>query len=634
VAVVKPGVCLAAAFAVLFGVNLSRGQLIAEDSPAQPFRWTVTVSPATASPGDTVWVSARLDIDDRHFVYAERTDVRVPPELGFRVGRTLAPSPYTAFDRFEGKPVPKLKGRFEFRTPLFLTQTANPGRLTIPVEVRTQGCSEEMCFFPSRQVLATAITVVPRAGTASRAPQEIVPSSPKPAKYAAPVAQAGDSASRPAWNEGFNLGSLLAERGFLFALGLIFLGGVLTSFTPCVYPLIPITVSFFASRGSGGAKNPRLRGPLLSAVFVLGMATMYSLLGVLAAATGAVFGAVMANPVVIGAVALLFAAFALSMFGAFEIALPVSLQTRLSAIGGAGGLTGVFAAGLVAGIVAAPCTGPVLGAVLTYVATTGNTPFGFVALFVYALGMGLLFVVIGTFSSSLMPKPGPWLEKIKSVFGIAMLAMAVYFLRGIFLTPRSPELSGPLGIALSLALTFLGLLVGAVHLRFRAGFDREGNPETPPTMWERSRKAAGIILCVAGIYGVVLVVTAAPAKEAATANSVSWESDEASAVARAREQRKPVLIDAYAEWCVACRELDAITFADPRVQQRLRSYVTVKLDFTATTPETQKLRQKYGIVGLPTVLVLDENGVEEKEKRLVGFEPPDKFLKRLDRSYP
>jgi len=420
----------------------------------------------------------------------------------------------------------------------------------------------------------------------------------------------------------------------VFALGLIFLGGILTSFTPCVYPLIPITVSFFASRGIAGGRKSRVRVLLLSVVFVLGMATMYSLLGVLAAATGSVFGAVMANPVVIGVVALLFVAFAFSMFGAFEITLPVSLQTRLSTIGGAGGFTGVFAAGLVAGIVAAPCTGPVLGAVLTYVATTGDTPFGFVALFVFALGMGLLFVAIGTFSSSLMPKPGPWLEKTKSVFGIVMLVMAVYFLRGIFPLFQTLGLSGLHGAAISLVLTLLGLLAGAVHLRFRAGFDREGNPEAPPTIWERSRKTAGIILCVAGIYGIVLVATSASSKEAATANGVTWESDEASAVTRAIEQRKPVLIDAYADWCVACRELDAITFADPRVQRRLRSFVTVKLDFTATTPETQKLRQKYGIVGLPTVLVLDENGVEEKEKRLVGFEPPDKFLKRLDRSYP
>jgi len=634
VAVVKPGARLAVAFAVLIGVNLSRGQLIADDPPAQPFRWTVTVSPATARAGDTVWVSSRLDIDDRHFVYAERTSVRVPSKPEFSVGGTLAPSPYTAFDRFEGKPVPKFKGRIEFRTPLFLARTANPVRLTIPVEVRAQACSEEMCFFPSQQVISAAITVAPRTEEALQMPRDVGSARLDSAGEAALTAHAPDSASRPGSSEGFNLGSLLAERGFAFAFGLIFLGGVLTSFTPCVYPLIPITVSFFASRGGAGGKKSRLRGLLLSVVFVLGMATMYSLLGVLAAATGSVFGAVMANPVVIGAVALLFVAFAFSMFGAFEITLPVSLQTRLSTIGGAGGLTGVFAAGLVAGIVAAPCTGPVLGAVLTYVATTGNTPFGFVALFVFALGMGLLFVAIGTFSSSLMPKPGPWLEKIKSVFGIVMLVMALYFLGGVFPPLQTLWLSGLRGVAISLVLTFLGLLTGAVHLRFHAGFDREGNPEAPPTIWERSRKAAGIILCVAGIYGVVLTATSPPAKEAATANGVTWESDEASALARAIEQRKPILIDAYAEWCVACRELDAITFADPRVQQRLRSFVTLKLDFTAITPETQKLRQKYGIVGLPTVLVLDENGVEEKEKRLVGFEPPDKFLKRLDRSYP
>src|SRR5512139_5555 len=191
------------------------------------------------------------------------------------------------------------------------------------------------------------------------------------------------------------LGALLAE-GSLLAFGVAFAGGIATSLTPCVYPLIPITVSIFGARKAGS----RREAMTLSGLYVLGIAAMYSALGVGAALTGRAFGSVMQNPWVIGLVALVLAAMAASMFGAFELRLPSSWQARLNTVGGAG-RAGAFAMGLVSGIVAAPCTGPVLTAALAFVAAKGSVAFGLGIMFAYALGLGLLFFVIGTFSISL-----------------------------------------------------------------------------------------------------------------------------------------------------------------------------------------------------------------------------------------
>ena len=223
------------------------------------------------------------------------------------------------------------------------------------------------------------------------------------------------------------------------ALGVVFVGGILTSLTPCVYPLIPITVSIFGARQGVS----RLKGAALSSVYVLGMAVMYTGLGIGAALTGKAFGHVMANPWVIGTVAGVFILFGISMLGAFELNVPTGLQTRLSQVGGEG-WGGAFAMGLVSGVVAAPCTGPILGGVLTYVATTQNVVLGGALLFTFSIGMGLLFFVIGTFAVSL-PKSGNWMDAVKSVLAVVMFVVALYFLKDVIPPLKDGPGRRPLG---------------------------------------------------------------------------------------------------------------------------------------------------------------------------------------------
>ena len=401
--------------------------------------------------------------------------------------------------------------------------------------------------------------------------------------------------------------SSLLGRGSLLAYGAAFAGGVLTSLTPCVYPLIPITVSIFGARRAGS----RGQAVALSLLYVLGIAVMYSALGLFAALSGAAFGSVMQGPWAVGLVALVFAAMAGSMFGLFELELPPSLSERLNRVGGAG-FFGAFAMGLVSGIVAAPCTGPVLAAALAFVASQGEVVQGVSVMFAYALGLGLLFFLIGAFSLS-FPKSGPWMETVKSLFGVALLAAALVYLARAFpaLRPLFSASRGALLLAASAAA--LGVLVGALTKSFGG----------PPR--ERASKALGLLLLVCGIvYGVGV----SGARERERAATFAWQHDYDTAVALARKEGRPMIIDFWADWCTACKELDRTVWADPRVRVEASRFVALKLDGTDGSDRFNDLVDRFGVVGLPTVVVLDAKGREEPD-RVLGAVPADEVLARL-----
>jgi len=404
------------------------------------------------------------------------------------------------------------------------------------------------------------------------------------------------------------LRGLIESAGPLLAFGVAFLGGVLTSLTPCVYPLIPITVSIFGARKAGS------RGEAigLSGLYVLGIGAMYTALGVGAALTGQAFGGVMSNPWVVGGVALVFAVMAASMFGAFELALPASLQARLNTVGGTG-RAGAFAMGLVSGVIAAPCTGPVLTSILLLIAKQGSVALGAGLMLSYALGMGLLFFLIGAFSISL-PKSGAWMETVKSLFGVALLAAAGIYLRDLVpaLKPLfSSAASAPLWAA---GVAAAGVLLGALHLSFHG-----------PAL-ERVAKAAGVALLVGGV---VYASGAAAARERArSAAGFAWVHSEIEALQLAKAEGRPVIIDFWAEWCTACKELDKIAWADPRVQAAASRFVAVKADGTESTDQFLALADKYGVVGMPTVIFIDSKGREVRD-RIIGAVDADEMLQRL-----
>ena len=389
-----------------------------------------------------------------------------------------------------------------------------------------------------------------------------------------------------------------APRNLLWIFLGVFGAGVLASLTPCVYPMIPITMAVIGAKGGG-----RARGLALSAALVLGMATTYTTLGVLAARTGAAFGAFAQSPGFLIPVSVLFGLFAVSLLGGFEFRLP----------GGAGprrGLAGAFAMGLVLGPISAPCVGPVIGTVLVAIAQDGRVLLGAAELFTFALGMGLLFLAVGTFSAAL-PRSGDWLVRLKRAMGFVVLGFAVWNLR----------LVAPLW--LSFALWSLVMCLAASAL---------GTFRPAETMTGGYAKALGFLALALGVLlglraveaGLGVSLLQGPLRSSAQADG--WmEQDLEVALAQARSTGRPVLVDTYADWCAQCKELDENTWSDPQVAAWLHANaVAVRID---TFSVRKDLAPRLGILSYPTVLLLDGNGREIR--RILGFQKPAEMLKFL-----
>jgi thiol:disulfide interchange protein DsbD len=417
-------------------------------------------------------------------------------------------------------------------------------------------------------------------------------------------------------------------RGPLYAAGAALVGGFLVSLTPCVYPMIAITVSVFGARET----KSRAQGMLLSTCFVLGIVAMFVPLGVVAGLTGSVFGSLLSHSWVNIGVGVLFLALAASMFGAFEMVLPQSLMQRLSAVGGIG-YGGAFLLGLVSGIVAAPCTGPVLTGILVWISQTQSAVQGAAAMTAFSVGLGIPFWIVGTFAVGL-PKSGKWMMWVKSFFGVVMVIAALYFLKLAF--PILTQYASPgwtfRGIAI--AATLVGLLIGAVHLDWSDG-----------GFWVKGRKGLGIVLMTAGGFAAVASLEAPRDSDASQLADggdgplLTFIYSESEATAKAKAEKRPMLVDFTAKWCIACGKLDRNTFSDPQVRRKAGHFVALKIDVSVNEDlsdeaqekqeeEFDKVQAKYGVVGLPTVILYDSTGKERQ--RITDFIGPDEFLKLLD----
>lgn len=399
----------------------------------------------------------------------------------------------------------------------------------------------------------------------------------------------------------------------------VFIAGLLTSLTPCVFPLIPITLAVLGAR----KEHVRRRdGFFLSLSYVLGIAFTYAILGVIAALTGALFGSFLGHPLVVAALAILFISMGLSMLGWFTIETPSFLTNRIFARKNHGGRLGAFIAGTAAGIVASPCVGPVLAALLTYVAQTQNVMQGFALLFVFALGLGQLFLLLGTFSSlqRLIPRSGPWMELVKSIFALSFFGLAIFYLQPFL----SSDHQWRVGAAL--------VLITLIHPEAFAHWLRHSR-------LQRFRTVSKGLIALA--CGVVLVVGTPSLRWRSLEDiqgkiidheaSEAWQSFSEEKLAAAKAAGQPVILDFYADWCVACKELETKTFSAAAVVNRTQGFVLLRYDATQTTPEFEALQKRYEIIGLPFVAFFDEKGVWRKDLTLTGFEDAGSFLKRLER---
>jgi len=567
-------------------------------------------------PGKPAMVTVEICIPNLYHINSDRPlqDFLIPTTLEFAsdpavvVNKVIFPAPVVKKFKFSQEPLAVFEGIVGIKAELSIPSQLTSKEIALKGRVRYQACDEQTCFPPEVQSFTLTIPVTSLEGFSSA--DKTIEMQHGAEKE--PGARKDSTGSLLSGSADFSGRSLPAK------LLLIFVAGLALNLTPCVYPMIPITITYFGGQALGK------KGSILmhSLLYVLGMAITYSTLGVVAAMTGGLFGGAHQHPAVLIGISLVMVLLALSMFDVYELRLPQVL-TRVAG-GGQKGFWGTFLMGLTVGIVAAPCVGPFVLGLMTYVGRQGSAILGFILFFVLALGLGLPFLLLGVFSGSLhrLPKSGAWLVWVRKIFGFVLLLMAVFFLETIFRDQ------------LAYHLTFgMILFLAGIYLAWIDQVPSSGR------IFPIMRNLVGLAFFAAALYAVVTGLDAeiranrGGSAEANSLESIKWVSYSEEILHRARQEGKPVFIDFYADWCAPCKELDRHTFVQPEAIRLSREFIMVKVDLTsAGNPEAETLRRKYGVPGVPTLVFLNAEGEEMTDLRSTGFESAESFIDKMRRA--
>jgi len=595
---------LAFAFTVLLFPLITFGE-------TSPFTLNVTLLKDRVPAGELVPISVTFTIAPNHHIYKDQVKIESGDPARFTVASTELPPGKIRYDQFLEKEVEDYVGQVQVKSFLQVSKDIPTGSYAVKLKVHYQGCSDKVCFAPKAEefILPVQVELTNLGLGVSKAQEaEKIPAVSKPGEKV----------------ESTGIQKTIESRGIFVSLIIIFLAGVGLSFTPCVYPMIPITVAVIGGQAAGDqtmARSP-LKAFFLSLIYVLGISIVYSAMGVAAASTGSLFGTALQSPWVIGFVVAVFIGLALSMFGVYYLRVPSFISDRLGT-GTRKGVIGVFVMGLVSGIVASPCIGPALASLLVYIASTGNKFLGFWMLFVFAWGIGVLLIVLGTFSGAIksLPKSGVWMETVERIFGLLLIGAALYYLSFI-ISERA-----------FIIILGLFLIVTAV---FSGGFDRLTYESTA---FQRAKRAFGIIAFIFGAYflvghfvikGFILPPFSAttPGQSVVAQEKIDWVMSEEEGLKQARADGKVAMIDFWALWCAACMEFEKLTYTDPEIIKESKKFVNIKIDSSKTDdPKVKQLWDKYGVVGLPTLIFVDKDGTVLKDKTITGFVNPKEFLR-------
>ncbi len=540
-------------------------------------------------------VRLRWRIAEGYYLYRKRLAATTGSER-VRLGVLALPQGKTKTDEFFGKQ----EVYYGELNALLPVARAGGASFDLPLEVTYQGCAEAgLCYPPETK---SVIVSLPAGGGTS-------------ASGAAPTGAARTAGGFV--SEQDRLAALIRDGSLIAVLATFFGLGLLLAFTPCVLPMVPILSGIIAGQGANVTTG---RAFALSLTYVLGMAVTNTLAGVAAAAAGSQIQAMFQQAWVIVLFALLFVVLALSMFGLFTIQMPAALQTRLAAVSNrqrAGTFGGVAVMGALSALIVTACVAPPLFAALAVIGQTGDVVRGGSALFCMSLGMGAPLILVGTSAGRLLPRAGAWMDTVKKLFGVLMLAVAAWMLARIV-----PERA-------ALPLWAVPALIGAWILL------REVRSRSA---WGWSGRAAGAAL---GVYGLLLLVGAglggsdplAPIPQLAGETRhlefrrIKTVTDLEREIAAAAARQKPVMLDFYADWCVSCKEMERYTFTDEAVQAVLADAVLLQADVTANDASDQALLKHFGIFGPPTIAFFGPDGAERGNYRVVGYMQAAQFAR-------
>lgn len=501
---------------------------------------------------------------------------------GLRVEGIRFPVPEKKKFAYAKEPIEVLSRKFSVQARLEVDPDVSPGKYEIKGRLSYQPCSSRSCLPPESIPISLTLSVAPAGAHGKLKNQDIFSSGEWGPAYQGPVA-------------GWTLGGSL----WLTLLGL-FLGGLALNLTPCIYPLIPITVSYFGGRRDKAYGKTIIHG----ALYISGLAVTNSTLGLSAALSGGLLGSVLQNPVVPIVVSAILVSLGLSFFGLWELHIPAGLTGFASR--NFGGYFGTFFMGLTLGIVAAPCLGPFILGLLTYVGQKGEAFLGFLYFFVLSIGLGLPLSILAIFSGALerLPVSGGWMVWIRKLLGWVLMGMAAYLLQ--------PLLPGPVGKNALFAGVFF---IAGLHLGW---LDRSGGTFR---LFQYIKKALGVLLIGGAI---IFVLVKPPASE-----TIHWIPYDQAVLTKAEKENKPVILDFYADWCGPCKALDRKVFADPEVVRLSREFITIRVDLTRRHPYQERLRKRYQIRGVPTIIFINRQGMEERPLRVESFVNRDEVLNRM-----
>ena len=464
------------------------------------------------------------------------------------------------------------------------------------VEIAYQGCTEGFCYPPEVKEIKVADLPIAQVANTEKTSENSTALSTQPKAEQDRLAE-----------------SLFNSKYAVFGFFLLGLG---LAFTPCVLPMLPLLSAIVI----GQNQRPNMwRAFALSFVYVQGMALTYTLLGLIVAAIGLPFQVALQHPYVMIGLSIIFVLLALSMFGVFTLQLPSSLQTKLSLLSQqqkAGAFGGVFLMGMIAGLVASPCTSAPLSGALLYVAQSGDLFTGAITLYLLALGMGVPLILITLFGNKILPKSGMWMETVKKLFGFVMLALPVFLISRILPDEWTPRLWAMLGTAFFIWFAFQMPKNGTGWV-FRIFFLVAAMISVKPLQ--------------AWVWGEGSVPSAVENKAVSHVEFKKVGSEAELQQALSENNKSLVMLDLYADWCVACKEFEKETFSDPSVQKAFGDMLLLQVDMTKNSEENRALMAKYKVLGLPTILFFNRDGKEIEGSRVNGFMPPVEFLQWIEK---